>query len=64
MARRSHKTEPQLPTDELAPIGVCIRCGRGDDAFLGEVTRDRFGWWMHESCRHWTEVEIEQAQGR
>jgi hypothetical protein len=69
MARR--KSDQPPPADappsgpvEPAPGPACIRCGRGNDAVFGEVTRDIWGWWLHAGCRHWTEVEIEQARGR
>jgi hypothetical protein len=72
MTRRSRKSDQALPpADEPpsrgaepalgpphAPDHACMWCGRGDDAVLGEVTRHRFGFWQHASCRHWTQIEM------
>jgi hypothetical protein len=48
-----------LPSKEPAPVAEreCIRCHKGNNDFLGPLTKDRFGWWMHESCRAVTERE-------
>jgi hypothetical protein len=60
--RREPVTPDQLLPVEGLPVDPasapsCMRCGRGSDAVLGEVTKDRHGWWQHRSCAHWTEVE-------
>jgi hypothetical protein len=69
MARR--KSDPQLPPINeqpsrgvepapavtSAPDHECMRCHKGRDGYLGEVTKDRFGWRLHASCRAVTEIE-------
>jgi hypothetical protein len=51
----SNGVAPAAPSNE--PDRECIHCGRGADDFFGPVTLDRFGWWMHASCRRVVEVE-------
>jgi hypothetical protein len=51
---------PDEEEDDTAPSSAeheCMRCGGGNDAVLGEVVKDRFGF-LHASCRYWTEIEI------
>jgi hypothetical protein len=63
MTKKSELATP--PSNGVAPAAVpssepdheCIHCGKGANGFLGEVTLDRFGWWMHSSCRRVVEVE-------
>jgi hypothetical protein len=53
-------TAPKVePTKEPAPAPErkCLRCGYGNNAVFGEVVLDRYGWWMHASCRAVTERE-------
>jgi hypothetical protein len=62
MAQRKPVTSDQPLADEQLPAAEpkCMRCGRGNDAVLGEVTRDMWGSWQHASCRYWTEQEVAQ----
>jgi hypothetical protein len=53
------KSEPEQAPSTDAPDHECMRCHKGNNDFLGPLTKDRFGWWMHESCRAVTERETE-----
>jgi hypothetical protein len=72
MTARKPETKP--PADKPPSNGVepapapaqapeCIHCKK-HAAFLGEVTLDRIGWWLHASCRRAVMAEVEAARRR
>jgi hypothetical protein len=73
MARRSRKSDPQLPPiDELPSRGVelqtrapdreCFLCHRPGDHTLGPVTKDHFGFLLHFTYR--VQITTEMARRR